>query len=249
MISCEKEAPDPIVVVSVEQDFEVFPSQILGSNGYETYLTIRSSEPDLCLNSILDAQMSLSGNNITVQINGIIAPQVCEEAMAHIQKEFLLPQGVGTYHIEFIKSDLISTSGTLTISENEIDLDIESLGGVFVVESQLNLIKKTFVWGYFIQDEGVFGGAEINVEEVHSEFASVIQNFNWLTEGDYNFFSVDSNGKVNIPDVKESAFMTALELNEELGWLNVKRAIDLVFDNRPNLKYHFSNGNGEEYSN
>ena len=249
--ACEKTEPIPIDVVDVDQDFEVFPSQKIGADGLELYLSIQAVEEDSCLNSVIDAEMTIEGSKITVFINGVVDPEFCDEGYHTPKIDFPLPSGTMSYEIEFIKGELLSTSGTLDISENSIDLDIENLGGVYIMEVQMYMLQSEYVWGYFIEDPAAVGqnNDPIHFDEVVSEFYEYIPDEIPLGPGNYGYFKIESNGDVIIPDIKESAVTVAFEVSDAAYWDKVTGALDNVIIFRPTLKYSFSLGDGEIYTN
>jgi len=247
--SCEKSEPDPINVVSVEQDFEVFPSQEIGPDGSSFFLTVKATEPDSCLNSILDATMNLEGDKITVIINGIIEPEFCLEGELLLEKRFSLPAAPHSYQIEFIKDDFISTSGELTITDSQIWLDIESLGGVFVTENLINIIQENYVWGYFYLDDATTGTGNLNLDEVLSEYMVYVTDYMPLPEGDYGYFVIKSNGEVEIDGGKSSTKQFAYEGDPDRYWESALRGLDPLTEFRPSLKYYITNGRGDTVEN
>jgi len=247
--SCVKTDPDPINAIIIDQDFEVFPSQKLGADGSEFYLSINATEVDSCLNNILDAQMSVEGSNILVQINDIIKPEFCEEGLHLLEKEFLFPSGNMTYDVEFMKADFLSTSGKITITEDGIELDIDNLGGVFVTESKLSKIKPNHIWGFFIKGESGMVSLVYELDEVEQEFILSFPILTRLGEGNYSYFEIESSGNVIIPEVKEIANSIAVEISDITKWIDFKNNLDRYATAFPGLKYHFTIGSGEMYSN
>ena len=248
--SCEKTIPDPIEVIDIEQEFEVFPTQEIGADGSSFYLNIRGMEQDSCLNSILDAEMSMEGNLITVRINGIIKPEFCEEGLQWLEKKFTLPSMPGNYEIEFLKDEFTSTSGQLIITEQSINLDIENLGGVYVTENSLNILKDNHIWGYFFVDDAAAGTSSYNMEEILSEYiaiASTTYTYNTLEAGNYTFFEVGSNGEIEIYDSKESLTQFAYEADEERYLDEVERILLQLTEFRPLLQYRIESGSGEVF--
>ena len=249
--SCEKSDPIPIDVIAVEQEFEVYPSQKLGADGLEIYLSIQAVEEDSCLNSVIDASIEIFDSKITVNINGIYEPEFCDEGV-HIPKlDFLLPSEEKTYEIEFLKGELLSTSGTLSITENSVDLDIDNLGGVYIMEAQMFMIQDEFVWGYFIEDPASVGtnNDPLHFDEILSEFFEYVPDEESIPAGNYGYFKVEPNGDIVIPDLKESAVPVAFEIPEEVYWDKVTQALDNVIIFRPHLKFSFALGDGDVYTN
>lgn len=247
--SCESTDPDPIEVISIDQEFEIYPIQKLSVEGSQLFLNIRSLEPDSCINAVLDATYEEMDNAITLELNGIMYPEMCIEGYEYIQKEFLLPMDQGIYSIDFMRNGLTSTSGKIEVTEDKVELDIESLGGVFVLESSLSLIEEDFVWGFFALRNGVSPNSNFNLEEVVQEFEVIARGLEPVPEGTYSYFQIEADGSVVIPDLKEGAIAVAFILPETGSWDDFKRALDFVTENRNEVFFAFTNGKGENHHN
>ena len=243
--SCEKTEPDPINVISIEQDFEVYPKQEIGADGQQFFLVVKATEESACDNSYIDAQMDLNEGHIVVKINGVVDPEPCMSGSAIPEILFALPPEDMSYTIEFQKDEFVSTSGVLNIGEGRIELDIENLGGIFVSENTLNLIQENWVWGYFYQDPEGVSGNEYNLEEIKEEFLSVIPETMDIEEGDYDYFSIEADGTVNIPDTKDSYGRFAYETELDDYWKAVTEALIPIMEQRPALKYVITSGKGD----
>jgi hypothetical protein len=246
--ACEKTIPDPITVVSVDQDFEVFPWQGLNPEGSQFQLVVRSVELDSCLNAFLDADLQITGDKISININGNQVLGDCERGEIFTEKTFTIPSEPKTYIIEFKKSDLVSTSGTLEVSETEFNLNIENLGGVFILESTLLKIEPNFVWGYFAEKTEI-AGTPLLLFEVKSEFESILPSFFLPESGNYGHFEVLDNGNVLIKDLKGEVEPAAYELSEEAYWNKFVEGLMSYASAKPNLKYSFTRWDGLKLEN
>lgn len=247
--SCEKSEPDPIEVISVEQEFEVFPSQSIESESTVLYLTVQATEADSCLNTMLDAYMEISGFDIQVHINGIVYPEFCNPGEIVASESFSLPNEEGVYSIEFMRDQLVSTSGTLVIDADAIELDIENLGGVFVLENKLNIVDENIVWGFMHEKEGLGPNDMVYLEEAMSEFEAVIPEFPKPAEGQYSYFEIDSNADVYIPAAKEGSVNNAYVIPDDMGWQYIIRSLERIDEVKPNVLIRFYRGNGESFEN
>lgn len=247
--SCESTDPDPIEVISVDQEFEVFPIQKLSIEGSQVFLNVRSIEPDSCINAVLDANYQEVDNSITLELNGIMYPEMCIEGYEYIQKEFVLPPKEGVYSIDFVKNGFNNTSGYIEISDEKVELDIENLGGVFVLASSLSLIQENYAWGFLALRNGVGPNSNFNLEEVVSELESILRGFENVPEGTYSYFSVDEDGSVILPDQKEGAIPLAFDMPNPDSWEDLKRALEFVTESRNEVFFAFTNGQGENHHN
>jgi len=247
--SCESTDPDPIEVISVDQEFEIYPIQKLSVEGSQLFLNIRSLEPDSCINAVLDATYEEMDNAITLDLNGIAYPEMCIEGYEYIQKEFLMPFDNGVYSIDFMRNGFTSTSGQIEITENKVELDIENLGGVFVLESSLSLIKEEYAWGFLALRNGVNPNLNFNLEEVVSELESISRGLEPVPEGTYSYFKIEEDGSVIIPELKEGAIPLAYIMPDAESWEDLKRALEFVTESRNEVFFAFTNGNGENHHN
>lgn len=249
LTSCGKSDPDPINVVDVEQEFEVFPIQEIGESGPELLLVVRATESDSCLNSSLLASMIIENDNIIIDITGVVHPEVCDAGSYKPEQRFLIPTVYDSYSIEFQKDGFESTSGHLTLTDNSIDLNIDDLGGIFVTADQLQLLDENHIWGYVYIDNPELASGLYNLEEIVSEFVALQPSYIELPEGDYSYFEVLSDGTVQIDGIKDELPHFAYEADEQIGWEYATGTMLRFLEGRPALRYHVFNGKGEEYFN
>ena len=244
LTSCEKTAPQPIQVNTVEQDFELSTSQVINDSGNVFLITIKSQEVSDCENTVLDATYSIQNQKITITINGNTLDGDCIEGEIITEKSFELPKEKGTYDIEIIKGELLSTSGTLSISDTDFDLEVESLGGIFVEGQNLKIIPEFLVWGYYA-DNMPDATTQTFLEEMVTEIGFRQIPFENLEEGDYSLFKVDSDGNIILEDVKLDHIAVAYNMEDETFWGKLLLRLPEFSTNFPRLKYRFDRWDGE----
>lgn len=242
-ISCEKTEPEPITVVTVDQDFELVPSQEVDENGSKYLLVVRSLEPDSCSNATLDASYTIEGQKITIVINGNQTDGPCESGEIFTEKTFTLPSDLGVYDIEFIKGELVSTTGTLNINEGDFNLSVDNLGGIFLETTTIKKVPDYLVWGYAADRETVTS-TQIFLEEMETELAFGIPVYENLEIGNYGLFTVNVSGEIELDDVKLDHTTFAFKIDDELVWEKLIGRLPNFSTNLPRLKYTFYRWDG-----
>ena len=251
--SCEKTEPAPINVVSVDQEFEVFPSQNISEDGSAFYLTIRTVEVQSCLNADLMASMEILEDKIIIDIDGIEAPENCIEGESFPKRDFLLPNIPKQYNIEFLIGELVSTTGQLIITDNSIAMDIDMLGAVYIMGAMLNKIEENYYWGFVVRKEGVSPNTSIiPLEEARDELYSILADRQDIEAGQYDVFEILDDGTVMIEGMKDEALGMAFQLNGDdlnKNWEKLKFHMETIAESRNDIHFSIYNGQGENYNN
>lgn len=253
LLACEKTDPDPINVVSVDQEFEVFPAQRINENGSQFYITVRTAEVQACSNSVLDAEMSIANNSIEIIIHGLTEAEDCDGIMDYVERSFEIPNTVMDYDISFFIGELASTSGQLSVSASGISMDIDNLGGIYIMASNLIKIQDDFFWGFFTKKEGLMPNVqELPLEEVRDDLVYSIGRMEMLEAGQYDFFEVFDDGSVIVDGMKPEALGMAFEIDSpdlNQNWDKLKFHLDNIGENRNDFNFMFFNARGESHDN
>ena len=247
--SCTKNTPDSVEDLSPETHFELFPGQMLGLQGSTLFLNIISSEPDSCMNAVLDANLQIEGNNIVLELDGISYPALCDSGNEYISGQFEIPGDQGTYPIEIKRNAMTRTSGSILITNESVSLDIDDSDGVSIIESTMFLIKENFYWGYFAYRSGTNSIPDFTLEEVASEFYSISRGYEDLPKGNYYHFTVSEDGSIAIPELDEEAIPLAIDLSIQGGWERFKSNLELLSSTRGDLYFNFTNSKGQNHHN
>lgn len=245
--ACQKSEPAPIEVVTLDQEFDLSVSQIVNENGHEFVLTVKSVEISDCENAELDADINLTGNTLTIFINGNIVNGDCVSGGIYTEKNLLLPNVPGKYSLEIVQGELSSTNGSLTIDESDFNLDIENLGGIFFESQSLKIIPEFLAWGYYA-DDMPNSSTQTFLEEMDTELGFRQTPFEDLEDGDYSRFTVE-NGKIVLEDIDLDHITVAYNFEDEVQWQKLLNRLQEYNTNFPRLKYRLERWDGESVSN
>lgn len=249
LYSCEKSDADTKDELLAERTFELYASQSLSPEGRNIFLNILSSEADTCLNAELDAQLEIQNSDMLLELKDINYPDLCESGLVFLQEEFAIANTPGNYTLELKKGEMASSFGNLFITEDYVELDIESSQCFFVAKERMAFIKENHVWGFFAYRNILNGTPDFALEEVVSDFYSILRGYEDIPSGYYQYFSVSENGSVTIPELDENAVPVAVNLTLEGGWENLKSSLELLSNSNEDLFFMFTNGKGQNHHN
>jgi hypothetical protein len=247
VVSCQKSSPDPIEVVTIDQEFDLFLSQDINETGNVFSLTVKSVELSDCQNSELDAVLTRNGNDILIQINGNVLNSDCIVGGIYTEKTLILPNAPGEYKIEIIQGELSSTQGSLLINDTDFELSIDNLGGIFYEGQNLKVIPKFLAWGYYA-DQIPDANTQAFLEEMVMNFGFNQPTFDNLEDGDYSRFTVE-NGKVVLEDVGLDHLTVFYNFEDDLAWQKLLHNLSDVQPNFPRLKYRIERWDGQFVAN
>ena len=242
IVSCQKSSPDPIEVVTIDQEFDLFLSQDINENGNIFSLTVKSVELSDCQNSELDAVLTRNGNDILIQINGNVLNSDCVAGGVYTEKILILPNTPGEYNIEIIQGELPSTNGSLLIDDNDFELSIDNLGGIFYEGQNLKIIPEFLAWGYYA-DQFPDANTQAFLDEMIMNLGLQTIPFENLEDGDYSRFAIE-NGQVVIEDVELDHVTIAYNFEDELAWEKLLITLTETQTNIPRLKYRIERWDG-----
>jgi len=245
--SCQKTEPAPIEVVTIDQEFDLSVSQIINESGNSFVLTIKSVEYSDCENVDLDASISQIDNDITIQINGNVLNGDCIPGGIQSEKQLTLPKSPGEYNIEIKQGELSSTTGLLSISVSDFNLDIDNIGGIFYEGQSLKVIPEFLAWGYYA-DQLPDASTQIFLEEMITELGFRQTVFEDLEDGDYSRFRIE-NGEIIIDDIDLQHITFAYRFEDEVAWEKLLNQFANFETNFPRLKYRIERWDGKSASN
>lgn len=248
LISCEKTTPDPINVNTVDNKYDITLSQSATQNDILYYLHIKNSELSDCQNATLQVEQTIDGNNIVINIIGNTNELNCEDGSIYTEYTVELPSQVGQYQLEFINGELSSTYGTLEITDTDVILEADDLGGLFFENQNLKVIPDYLLWGYFA-DNNPDTSTEAFLEEIMMNLGFGQIPFDTLEEGDYSEFKVNASGEIEIEDVKLDHVTFAFNIEDELRWEKITTLLPLNATSFPRLKYLLKTWDGRVVAN
>ncbi|MFT6336627.1 MAG: hypothetical protein ACI86M_002324 [Saprospiraceae bacterium] len=190
--SCQKDL-DTESFINLEDEYEMYISQELSSNGGLASLSIRTTQELGCSNYSIPFQLEISQENIKVVLNKTSLEGVCIAPPSIIKQmlNFGFHNNEKTITIQI--QDIVSNSGKIKATDNEISLNLTSNDGIKISKVKINRIKKNMVWGV------VQNGTQSSIDKINNLFGS-INNGSYVTPGDYGLFYVANSAELQFYD-------------------------------------------------
>jgi hypothetical protein len=193
--SCELgQGKDPILVADVDKEFDFALWEVLNKGVRHLQLNISSIKEKECLNYRIDQNMRQNGPNISLNINQIIAPEICERGVGPAKGAIdLNPLPNGRYNLSVNLGKIVPSKGTLTINPDSYIINMPDQFGFRLLQTTLNRIPDQTIWGFIAYQDDTRNAANEFIAELNK-----ISQLESLPKGYYGYFSVGDNGEMNI---------------------------------------------------
>lgn len=185
-VACKRKAPEfnEQLTVSVHESIEY-------DGARNAMLTFETEKSFTCGASSIVGEVSQSGSDINVKIEGILTPVNCQYDPGHIKRMFNLGAlADGSYNVK-VSSGKNQSSGTLVITSGEISLSFSSLSNLRLQEANIRRVPQQIIWGNVLYMDG-------SMDTVVSGFIDSLGILGaiptTLPDGNYHFFNV-TDGK------------------------------------------------------
>ena len=173
--SCSLDGNDKDVIVTVDTNYTVAIAEDLMSPGGFQF-RVETVEDRPCLNSIINLDFDVIGNELTLWVNEVEEPENCDEgtapAMGTVGSGFT-PNG--TYSFKVIVANTFENHGTLEVSPESYQVEMETTDGINFKTSNFLKIPNEIMWGYF-----AFNEEEVDGEDIQS-YLDELRALNELT--------------------------------------------------------------------
>ncbi len=191
--SCNKESAN-VDINNIKKELEVTLMQNVNERGPFAELHISTIDSLDCKNVFLTTSIETIDNRFYIEINGISTPAVCEIGKSKPSSNIQLPETNSSVDFSMITKNTIINIGKLSITENDIKLQFETLNGIKVNNSKINKIKQNSAWGIISSDDQEIISAFKQLIEKHKVSSSNINT------GNYGLFNFVSTYEVNVKD-------------------------------------------------
>ena len=240
--SCVKEEPEPVIINTIESEFQIIPWQILNPGSSDFSLIIRSDEVQDCLNSELDANIDWIGNTLNIQINGIVQNEPCNQGQAYAESNLTLDMAPGLYDFVINLGSSIQNTGTIEIDTDVFKLDLTDNTGIALIQDSLLRIEEGVSWGY-LDDRLV--GTLVN-PEINASISEEINIVTTFREGNYGHFEVGDLNSIIIAGSPDNVTSMLLDTRKSGAWQQLKEILLEAETKYPDLKYRFTRWDGLE---
>lgn len=196
LIGCRTEPTEPVIIVSLDDEFEVGLWENLARDASSLSLNIATIKAVECENTAIDLEVR-SSPKIVLTLNGIIPPNNCIEAAVPAQgiaNIGYLPEGEHSFQIN-LEGTTVKNTGNLTVSKESYELNMDTYNGFKLLHKTLMRVPEQTIWGVvnFNNRPQVQTAAQSLVEEI----AEISRNKNY-SEGYYGHFLIDEKNEITI---------------------------------------------------
>lgn len=197
--SCElAKLGDPIVASDVEDEFLISPWEKLTPNGRSFEFHIQTLAEESCRNAYIENNFSVSGNQLEVSIDGIVAPQDCDPgqapAFAAANAGNLPPR---FYELTVDLKNTVVNEGQLTVSGDAYRIEMKSTAGFKLSHSELRRVPEQTIWGYITYQD-------LEDEAITDDFMDGLSSLAYTQtyqKGYYGYFQITGDdGKITVTD-------------------------------------------------
>ena len=192
--NCKIAEKDKDIVVQIDPEFQLGMFEEL-SQVRDFNLTFQTIEDQSCINNSISFTSSRSGRNISLKINEIVEAENCHDGQAPIAGDAsydFLP--IGVYNLELVLKNTITSTGTLTVSTEKYDLDIEEGFGFQTQQTKLMRVPASSVWGYVAYSGNQYSSDADNFLSELDELTESLE----LSNGEYGYFKIGDNKKLSL---------------------------------------------------
>jgi len=191
---CVKEAKET-TIINIDTEFALELQQQLQAGKNPMQIVIKTIQEPNCSNSKILYRSEIDGTQIDLSIKGISDPDPCFIGSQNISEMSNFFLANGTYNMDITVRDVIINSGIVEISNEKIKLDLQSLDGIKLGKSEVNIIPDDYFWGTISFSDPQHTSAALAFE---SDLKATFQDSK-LSEGNYSHFEIN-NGAIQFPD-------------------------------------------------
>lgn len=181
--ACKKKQPD----FNVPMNISVYEE--LNYNSRQLVLVLQTTNSITCGSSVLQGESSVSGNDVTLTVSGMVSPPDCQYAPRRIEKTFGLGNlADGVYSLKVKNGNRLST-GSLTVVQQKLSISFEKLDNLVVSDSICARIPSGTIWGnvmYASASTATIADSFTNDLEQRGAVAFT------LPDGEYHYFTIRS---------------------------------------------------------
>lgn len=224
MAACSKSS-DPSVLPpdNIADEYVVDMWEQLGTPGRSFSLNVSTIgiQPD-CINHSIDFNFEAQSEIFKLSLNGIQDAADCEPGQAPARSEIKVGQlDVGFYDLEINLDNLVINKGTIAVSFDKYEIEINSSNGFKLKRSALYKVPENSIWGYIAYND-------IDYADEADDFISFFNDFDSAPqqEGYYGYYRIDNQGKIVIDNQTNMQYFRAFTFSNVNEFDNVKDIVD-----------------------
>lgn len=183
----------PVVISTVQPELRIDLANPLNTSSNFAFRLTTLEET--CTTSDLIVGGLLEGNQVRIDVTGLVVPATCLTDLDFIRSDVGLEVTPAFYDFDISVGEGLNSTGFFSFDGNTYNLELEDAAGIEVGHDELHRIPEYIVWGT------MSGGT--NPYDIFEDFLSVIQPMTdplLLQEGYYGHFSVEPGSSFNVVD-------------------------------------------------
>lgn len=183
--SCQNELENESFI-NLDDEYELFVTQELSSNGGLPALNVKTLDELECSNYTIPYLLELTPNDIKLLLSKVTLEGTCISQPSYINQNLNFGLQENERNINILFQDIVSNSGKLKVTENEISLNLTSNDGIKISKAKINRIEKNMMWGY------IQNGTNSSVNKI-KDLLDNVNNGKEIKQGDYGLFYIGNS--------------------------------------------------------
>ncbi len=232
LLSCQLDQdPNLNPEIGIREDVVLNLDQTLSYNGASFGFVFTSTVPNQCAGTSYKHQAIITSEDISIHLQSLEIPEPCVGQDALASQKIPLTSYKGTYGLSVNLGENIHNTGVLTIDDEGVLIDMNTLYGLDVPHVRMKRIPNGMIWGtvYHPTDK-----SEI-LELIRTQLGASAEEAD-LADGYYGHFRIAGNGAVTVPaqNLSATSFIyyyngTAAMITEQVDLIKAQLPEDTQF--------------------
>ncbi len=224
---------------NLEDEYELYVTQELSSKGGLASLEVRSSQELDCSNYTIPYALAIESDHISLTFDNVSIEGDCIPDPSHASQTINFKLDTDVKDIVISLQEVVSNSGKLNVTEDEISLELTSKDGLKINKAKINRIQTSMMWGKIFTDNTE------TVDLINNYFDS-IKTSKEILQGDYGYFYINNSNSLQYYD----AASTSLEphtfaLFSEMDIATIEEKILEIKESDPTLVFQMTIYDGQ----
>jgi hypothetical protein len=234
--SCESRLENQSFI-NLQDQYELIITQELSTNGGLAAMTIKTVNELECSNYFIPSIIDLESVDIKVELYNVTLEDKCVSTPSYISQTVNFGLATGETNLTILLQDVISNSGKISVTDDEIAINLDSHDGIKISKHKINRVKKNMMWG------SVKAGAPSSKESIKEFFLSIDSGTS-VNTGDYGLFQVPINA--DLEDYGSSLFPDEqFVLISESSREDIESKIQEIKESDPSLVFELTLFDGQ----
>lgn len=246
-IGCTNTVPEPVNISSITSNYELSASQRLTPNGSVYQLMVQTIGSTDCLNDEIDAYLNDDSSTITLNIDGILNGDPCNDGETFPRIDLDLQESQGEVPFEINIQTLPTITGTINYEESAFFIYDLSSQGIKLNRDHIFKVPEGMGWGYIDENSAT----DLNLDEIRAFFnLSPTANPDFdLIGDDYGFFTINEDNDLEISEAPAGSDIFVFDARSDVFWNEMTMLMGQYTIKYPEMELSFFRWNGDAYDN